>query len=254
VEIHVDGSDDGRTFSSTTHFSQQNIKSNELTFDKDTKTSEAVSKEELYLSIHCFVITAAMARASTPDSIECSAQPFDLSFHPQRQYLVAAALVDGTVEVHDFSSPPTVGAEDDENDTIVSSLDVHPQHGSKNVSCRTVRFSNDGGRIYAGTSAGDVCAFDAERACTLSSTTTPPPPGMLWKIPTGSHGIHVMHHLSPEYGGMLVTGDEQGCVSLWDERAVARQKPALTWNEMKITFRGWIIMTIRSLRVLQIVH
>jgi hypothetical protein len=31
-------------------------------------------------------------------SIECSAQPLDLSFHPTIEYLVAAALVDGTVE------------------------------------------------------------------------------------------------------------------------------------------------------------
>jgi WD40 repeat protein len=168
--------------------------------------------------------------ASTPVSVECSAQPFDLSFHPQRQHLVAAALVDGTVEVHDFSSPPTGGAEDDENDTIVSSIDVQPQLGSKKASCRTVLFSNDGERIYGGTSAGDVWALDAERACTLSATT-PASPGMLWKLPTGSHGIHVMHQLSPEYGGMLVTGDEQGCVSVWDDRAVARQKPVLTWNE-----------------------
>lgn len=172
--------------------------------------------------------------ASTADCIECSAQPFDLSFHPQRQHLVAAALVDGTVEVHDFSSPPTVvGAEDDENDTIVSSIDVHPQVGSKNASCRTVRFSNDGGRIHVGTSAGDLCAFDAERACTLSSSATSasPQPDMLWNVLTGSHGIHVMHQLPPEYGGMLVTGDEGGRVSLWDERSLARQKPVLTWNE-----------------------
>ena len=31
-------------------------------------------------------------------SIECSAQPLDLSFHPRKDNLVAAALVDGTVE------------------------------------------------------------------------------------------------------------------------------------------------------------
>ena len=31
-------------------------------------------------------------------SIECSAQPLDLSFHPRKDNLVAAALVDGTIE------------------------------------------------------------------------------------------------------------------------------------------------------------
>lgn len=32
------------------------------------------------------------------DRIECSVQPLDISFHPQRDNLVAAALVDGTLE------------------------------------------------------------------------------------------------------------------------------------------------------------
>jgi hypothetical protein len=32
------------------------------------------------------------------DSIECSAQPLDFSFHPTRENLLAAGLVDGTVE------------------------------------------------------------------------------------------------------------------------------------------------------------
>jgi WD40 repeat protein len=239
-EEGVDERDDGRTFSRafvamrspTTHFSLKKANRHRpnprsQADQLSTQLKQVNQGEDLSNPLICH---RCAAMASSPDSIECSAQPFDLSFHPQRQHLVAAALVDGTVEVHDFSSPPT---EDDENDTIVSSIAVHPQLGSKNVSCRTVRFSDDGGRIYAGTSAGDVCAFDAERACTLSATTTTTTtPGMLWKLSTGSHGIHVMHQLGPEYRGMLVTGDEQGCVSLWDERSpVAGQKPVLTWNE-----------------------
>lgn len=32
------------------------------------------------------------------ESIDCSAQPLDLAFHPSQKYLVAAALVDGTLE------------------------------------------------------------------------------------------------------------------------------------------------------------
>ena len=31
-------------------------------------------------------------------SIDCSAQPLDLSFHPNREYVMAAALADGTIE------------------------------------------------------------------------------------------------------------------------------------------------------------
>jgi hypothetical protein len=32
------------------------------------------------------------------DSIETSYQPLDFSFHPKKDYLLAAALVDGTLE------------------------------------------------------------------------------------------------------------------------------------------------------------
>ena len=42
--------------------------------------------------------TTMSATASSLHSIECSDQPLDLSFHPQRDTLVAAALVDGTLE------------------------------------------------------------------------------------------------------------------------------------------------------------
>ena len=38
------------------------------------------------------------ATGSSLQSIECSDQPLGLSFHPQRETLVAAALVDGTLE------------------------------------------------------------------------------------------------------------------------------------------------------------
>ena len=38
------------------------------------------------------------ATASSLNQIECSDQPLGLSFHPQRETLVAAGLVDGTLE------------------------------------------------------------------------------------------------------------------------------------------------------------
>ena len=34
--------------------------------------------------------------------IECSDQPLDISFHPSKPTIVAAGLVDGTIEIHDF--------------------------------------------------------------------------------------------------------------------------------------------------------
>ena len=75
--------------------------------------------------------------------IECSAQPLCLSFHPAKD-IVAAGLVDGTVEVHDYeifrggsddaaaSTPGGTGGDDEgmeddsdgEADTILSSIHV----------------------------------------------------------------------------------------------------------------------------------
>src|SRR5210317_49711 len=70
--------------------------------------------------------------------IECSAQPLCFSFHPQKD-IVAAGLVDGTLEVHDLvakkqakqsggrddvSSDDSDDSEDDDYDTILSTIYV----------------------------------------------------------------------------------------------------------------------------------
>ena len=78
---------------------------------------------------------------ATPlNPIECSAQPLCISFHPQKD-IVAAGLVDGTVEVHDLLVKKQSGSdggadhhmdssdneEDDEDDTILSTIYVAKQ-------------------------------------------------------------------------------------------------------------------------------
>jgi hypothetical protein len=40
----------------------------------------------------------AASSSSSLNAIECSDQPLDVSFHPERETIVAAALVDGTLE------------------------------------------------------------------------------------------------------------------------------------------------------------
>ena len=66
--------------------------------------------------------------------IECSAQPMGLSFHPARR-IVAAGLVDGTVELHNFSGWPEKSARStastEEDDTIFASLPVHTKDKPK---------------------------------------------------------------------------------------------------------------------------
>ena len=100
---------------------------------------------------------------------------------------MAAALVDGTLEVHDFQSIISTNGgdksqandedshsdDDDEDDTILSSTHLHTQlipntakpaadknnseskYAVKKASCRAVQFSNHNGhRLYTGGSAG----------------------------------------------------------------------------------------------------
>jgi WD40 repeat protein len=157
--------------------------------------------------------------------IDCSDQPLDLSFHPTRNHIVAAALVDGTVEVHDFDEKViTANAgdqdqhkqgtllqrnnndddDDDEQDTIVSSTAVHTQilpskrteDGTKKASCRAVHFSLDGQTLYTGGSAGDLVGLDAARLITFSAENKKKNSSMQWRVPlaaVGKTGIQVVH-------------------------------------------------------------
>ena len=194
-------------------------------------------------------------------NIECSDQPLDVSFHPKQETIVAAALVDGTLEVHDFkplledkeSSPPD-DSEDDEDDTILSSTPVHTQllpnyitagkdkdgdsdssntktkTKTKVASCRAVQFSHDHNYLYTGGSAGDLCCIDAERVCAFSSSSSSSQSKtILWSIDSATVGrastshynpLHVLHQLPvcSSKGPLIVSGDDQGGVRLWDER------------------------------------
>lgn len=171
------------------------------------------------------------------DAIECSEQPLDISFHPNRENLVACALVDGTVEVHDISCIDN-GDDADEHDSILSSMSVHTQvvpvtnNGkmtTKPASCRTIAFSSDGKKLYTGGSAGDMAAIDANRLCTFSSSSAT---NLLWQIDSATE-----EKLSPlvamlpfHQSSLLATGDDLGGVRIWDER--------LCGNGLKATSRG----------------
>ncbi|KAL3909523.1 MAG: hypothetical protein SGARI_002562, partial [Bacillariaceae sp.] len=119
------------------------------------------------------------------DEVDCSYQPLDFCFHPTRHTWLAAALVDGSVELHDFLAPepgkPVIRAGkwsdgEEEHDTLVNSLYLHrqqiPKTGqiekgtspTKHASCKSVQFSVDGVRLFSVGSAGDFVGLDADRA------------------------------------------------------------------------------------------
>jgi WD repeat-containing protein 55 len=168
-------------------------------------------------------------------TIECSDQPLDLTFHPTKPTLLAAALVDGTVEVHDFAISNQANDDDEEDDTIVSSTAVHSQQltttktpttlhdnsSTQHASCRTVHFSDDGVGLWSGGSSGDVACLDVATVGTftpLANNREQASP-FRYRIPASAHQnspIHVLHELPNR--GLLATGDDAGYVRVWDPR------------------------------------
>ncbi|KAG7359236.1 WD repeat-containing protein [Nitzschia inconspicua] len=194
------------------------------------------------------------------DKIEASYQPLDFCFHPTRPNLLAAALVDGSVEIHDVQtpshnngSPEKVAAfsddEDDEVDSLLSSLSLHTQripsskstislqqqqdktnndnnnnnndkHKTTEASCKSVAFSLDGTKLFSAGSAGDLIAIDAERACTFSMDSQWQKQ-VLWNIQPATEGqynpITVIQPFQTN-PHLFATGDDAGGVRLWDQR------------------------------------
>jgi hypothetical protein len=130
--------------------------------------------------------------------------------------------------VHDIRAEDAGDDEDDELDSLLSSLDLHtqllPQTGSaqtKQAACRAVSFSIDGQRIYTGGSAGDLVCSDAERCCNFSAEQKK---GLLWRVDGASEGnltpMQVIHPF--RQSPTLVTGDDAGGVRVWDERMLGK--------------------------------
>jgi WD40 repeat protein len=184
--------------------------------------------------------------------IECSEQPLDLSFHPSIPGVLAAGLVDGTVEVHDFNDylqeklvakAFTDDEGDDELDTIVSSTMLHTQllpakqdaREAAQACCRAVEFSLDGSTLYSGGSAGDLVGLDANIVSTFS------PQGkkaIKWRINEAScrksAGIQIIREFDRGSRFLLATGDEAGCVRIWDSRLMGYSGEAAPVHSWKL--------------------
>ena len=181
------------------------------------------------------------------DSIECSEQPLDFAFHPTRSNIIAAGLVDGTLEVHDVQiDEDEINDGDDEEspESLLSSVAIHTKElsfssKSKNSkdnkkqkkveSCRSIAFStsDNGKRIFTGGSSGSFCCTDSEIVCTFSAQ---PQKSLLWKVDNGTtlnetSSTNPLVIIKPfekttSSSYLIATGDDTGGVRVWDERII----------------------------------
>ena len=130
---------------------------------------------------------------AVPDELTCGDQIFDLAFHPRYDAL-AVGLIDGSVEVYKYEAGNS-GAES-------KRMIKHTEHEG---SCRGTLFTDDGERLYTISSDCSIFALDGGGRTVM-------------KIPD-AHDDALNRIASVSEGGfLLATGDDAGCVKLWDMR------------------------------------
>lgn len=139
-----------------------------------------------------------------PDDIKCSDQIFDVSFHPKVDAL-AVGLISGAVEVYKYET-------EGENKIMLNCKDAHA------ASCRGVMFTDDGDRLYTISSDKSILGIDGIGRTFLN-------------IP-GAHDDPINKMISLSEGGLMIaTGDDGGCVKLWDMRTSAKEVMAWSLHE-----------------------
>jgi hypothetical protein len=113
--------------------------------------------------------------------------------------------------------PPANAQEEEEDDTILSSITVNASQTKGRQSCRTALFQADGRHLYTSCANGSIHQLDVERSSSYTATES----SITWSVADASpHSIGALHQLeeSAPAGPLVVTGDDEGCIRLWDVR------------------------------------
>jgi WD repeat-containing protein 55 len=138
-----------------------------------------------------------------PEEITTSDQIFDLAFHPKVNAL-AVGLVSGAVEVYRYET-----GKNTESKLMLTSK----EHTG---SCRGTLFSDDGERLYTISSDQSIKVLDGIGRVTMNVADAHDDP------------INRIISLS-EGGSIIATGDDAGCVKLWDMRTSV-SKEMMSWE------------------------
>lgn len=125
--------------------------------------------------------------------ISLGSLPFGLDFHPSDQ-LVAAALITGDLHLYRYNAdtPPQ------------KLLDLHAHEES----CRAVRFINGGQAMLTGSTDRSILATDVETGATIARLED-------------SHE-DAIYSLINVTESTVASGDDQGCIKVWDTRQRTR--------------------------------
>lgn len=131
-----------------------------------------------------------MSTTNVPDDISCEDQVFDISLHPTAPVL-SAGLISGNIELHKYSL-------ESESSELLLRLSHHSS------SCRGLLFRNDGLQLYSISSDLSLCVVDQSGQVVMSYKNAHSSP------------INKLCNISPN---IIATGDDAGCVRIWDTRA-----------------------------------
>lgn len=164
--------------------SEESIEEDEPVVEDEEETIEEEEEDEVIKAIR----KASDTKRDHPPIIHCEDFITDLSFHPHEDLLAVASIV-GDVFLYKFTN---------EENTLMNTIEVHSK------ACRDVEFSNDGKTLFSAGKDKTVMLTDVET-------------GKIVKFYDDAHDVPIYRLLVMDEN-VFATGDDDGCVKLWDLR------------------------------------
>lgn len=143
----------------------------------------------------------------SPNDITCNEQIFDIDFHPKIN-CIAVGMIDGSVSLYKY------GINDGDNNLMMSSK-LHSK------SCRGLVFSEDGDNLYTISSDRAIIGVDGTGTKTMHIDDAHDDP---------INKCIVMSGFGRTESTMIATGDDSGCVKIWDTRVSSKANAAMSWK------------------------
>jgi len=144
---------------------------------------------------------------SSPEDIQCEEQIFDIDFHPSIN-CIAIGMIDGSVSLYKY------GVNEGDNSLMMSSK-LHSK------SCRGLAFSEQGDSLYTISSDRSIKGVDGTGAIKMNIEDAHDNPINKCLILSG---------LGRTESTMIATGDDSGCVKIWDTRVSSNNNAIMSWK------------------------